>query len=105
LNCQTKDEEENSPLHLSVLNGSLRITELLISKGADPHAKNKNGDTPLHLSAKLNRILHLAYFLHIPSVKQNMNEINGDGQNVYLACFFFEVHFCLDFTIGSNECT
>ena len=52
LNGQTQDH--NTPLHIVCMNGSksLDIVNFLIKKNANVHATNKNGETPLHISAR-----------------------------------------------------
>ncbi|XP_055848446.1 serine/threonine-protein phosphatase 6 regulatory ankyrin repeat subunit A-like [Episyrphus balteatus] len=40
----------NTPLHLAIENGNLKITEMLLDKGADIDADNKNGYSPLILA-------------------------------------------------------
>ncbi|MEH1771269.1 MAG: ankyrin repeat domain-containing protein, partial [Nostoc sp.] len=42
-----------TPLHLAVSQGNKQVVELLIAKGADVNAKNKDGNTPLHLAYDL----------------------------------------------------
>lgn len=51
LEAQTQDS--NTPLHIACMNGdkSLDIVNFLIEKNANVHAKNKNGKTPMHISA------------------------------------------------------
>lgn len=46
-------QENNTPLHIACLNGdtALDIVNLLIKKNANIHAANKNGETPMHISA------------------------------------------------------
>ena len=39
---------EGAPLHYAVVGGHKEVAELLISKGADVNAKDKDGWTPLH---------------------------------------------------------
>jgi len=43
-----KDEAGNTPLHHAAMIGSVEMTELLISKGADINAQNTQLNTPLH---------------------------------------------------------
>jgi len=45
--------ENNTPLHIACLNGdtALDIVNFLIKKNANIHAANKNGETPIHISA------------------------------------------------------
>lgn len=40
-----------TPLHLAANRNYTAITKLLLEHGADPHAKNSDGDTPAHLAA------------------------------------------------------
>eukprot|EP00117_Sycon_ciliatum_P028072 scpid18171/ scgid2366/ Transient receptor potential cation channel subfamily A member 1 homolog len=48
---QLADQFGNTALHLSASLGSLHLTELLISHGAVPDARNDEEKTPLHLAA------------------------------------------------------
>ena len=43
----------NTPLHIACMNGdrAIDIVELLIKKNARVNATNKNGETPIHISA------------------------------------------------------
>ena len=46
--------ENNTPLHIACTNGdkSLNVVNFLIKKNANVHAANKNGETPIHISAR-----------------------------------------------------
>ena len=44
--------KEGTPLHYAAWEGHKEIAELLIAKGADVNAKDKNSATPLHLAAE-----------------------------------------------------
>ena len=45
------DNAENSPLHLSVRGRHKEVARTLVSSGgADPHATNANGKSPLNLA-------------------------------------------------------
>ena len=46
----TKDGAGNTPLHQAAITGSVSISELLLSKGADINAINTQLNTPLHLA-------------------------------------------------------
>ena len=43
---------KNAPLHYAVLNCHLRIIQYLVKHGADVHAGDKAGNTPMHLACK-----------------------------------------------------
>ena len=47
-----KNTDENTPLHLAILNRHKEIAELLIENGSDVNAKNKHGMTPLHYARR-----------------------------------------------------
>ncbi len=51
-NLESGDEEAHTPLCVAVANGHLRIFARLLRRGANPHAKDKNGMIPLHIAAK-----------------------------------------------------
>jgi|GEM_PF-6389692 len=51
INSQTK-EELYTPLHLAVLNGDYKTTELLLAHNADVNLKDKNGNTALHYATQ-----------------------------------------------------
>ncbi|XP_014237512.1 ankyrin-1-like [Trichogramma pretiosum] len=44
-----RDSFGNTPLHLAMLHGNKRATEILLARGAEPNLANKKGWTPLHL--------------------------------------------------------
>lgn len=50
---EAQSRENNTPLHIACLNGdaALDIVNFLIKKNANIHAANKNGETPIHISA------------------------------------------------------
>lgn len=43
--------DNDTPLHDAVVNGHLRLIKLLVEKGADIHAKNAKGKSPLELAS------------------------------------------------------
>ena len=51
-NLESGDKEAHTPLCISVANGHLQIFARLLRRGANPHAKDKNGMIPLHIAAK-----------------------------------------------------
>ncbi|MDG7052918.1 MAG: ankyrin repeat domain-containing protein, partial [Wolbachia endosymbiont of Alcedoecus sp.] len=49
-NLETKDNNDNTPLHNACSNGHLKVVEYLIERGASLKAKNKDGKIPLELA-------------------------------------------------------
>ena len=48
-----RDEAKlETALHLAAANGYCEMALLLLSKHANPNARNRNGETPLHLACK-----------------------------------------------------
>ncbi len=47
------DYDGNTPLHCAAMVNSPNMLSFLLNNGADPTIKNNSGDTPLHLSIKL----------------------------------------------------
>ena len=50
MTTNTQDNEGRAPLHLAAMNGDTETVRLLISAGADVHAKDSKGSTALHLA-------------------------------------------------------
>ena len=50
VNC--RDSDDYTPLHRAAYNGHVRAVELLLEKGADPHARTSDGWQPLHSAVK-----------------------------------------------------
>ncbi|KAA0198523.1 Transient receptor potential cation channel subfamily A member 1, partial [Fasciolopsis buskii] len=48
---QTKDDSENSPLHVAVRTGSLKTTDLLLNSDTSIWSVNSSEHTPLHVAA------------------------------------------------------
>ena len=48
-----QDPDANYALHLAARHSAFGIAKLLLQRGANPDAVNSNGDTPLHLAARL----------------------------------------------------
>ena len=76
-----KDPETgNTPLHTTIITKGtpLKIAELLLGlgHGADINAQNKNGNTPLHLAAKLNLVNGAFSLLNLGADPQILNNNN-----------------------------
>jgi cytohesin len=56
VNAKNDDDDGNFPIHISVMEKNARVTEFLISKGADVKAKNNFNETPLHLAAGIDDV-------------------------------------------------
>ncbi len=59
-----------TPLHFAVLGGSLECMDLLIVHGAEPNARNKAGQTPLHLA----KTVEIAEFLISHSCRDDVED-------------------------------
>jgi ankyrin repeat protein len=51
IEVNSKDKNEDTPLHIAALVGSRTCVKLLLSKGADPQSRNAESLTPLHKAA------------------------------------------------------
>ena len=49
-NVNIKDENGNTPLHVAVQQGNVKVVEVLLNKGANVNVKNSVGETPLDLA-------------------------------------------------------
>ena len=48
-------EDRWTALHLGVLFGHVQVVEVLLKRGADPHARTKKGETPFQLASSSSR--------------------------------------------------
>lgn len=58
VNPRTGTDRVDTPLHYAIKLDSIEIVELLLRKNADSSAKNRLGETPLHLAAKMRNYLY-----------------------------------------------
>jgi ankyrin repeat protein len=94
-----KDESEKSILHLILEvdnnklseNEKLDICTYLVSKGANFHAVDKNGNTPIHIAAQRQYSSILDLFIES---KCNINVVNFNGQNALHLAVQPIVKFC-----------
>ena len=49
---EPKNKNQNTPLHLAVLNGHTEMCSVILKKGANPNQQNCEGHTPLHLATQ-----------------------------------------------------
>lgn len=50
-NVNARGLDDDTPLHDAASNGHIALSRLLVERGADIHAKNKKGKTPLEVAA------------------------------------------------------
>ncbi|MBV2146268.1 MAG: ankyrin repeat domain-containing protein, partial [Wolbachia endosymbiont of Pissodes strobi] len=70
-NLETKDNNDNTPLHNACNNDHLKVVEYLIEKGASLKAKNKDGKTPLDLAIQKG---HTDIVQMIKQIQSDLNE-------------------------------
>jgi ankyrin repeat protein len=74
-----------TPLHLAVLNGNADITQILISFGAQPSVKDRNGNTALHLAVLYGNLHCLKVILNTNNTESlPLDDFNDEGK--YLFC-------------------
>ena len=81
-----RDVDGNRPLHIACKRGHAKTVELMVFKGADTHAVNKHGQTPLHTAA--NREIDcpkLCEILLKHDAKIDAVDVDG-SQPLHLAC-------------------
>lgn len=50
------DHHYNTPLHTAIIKGEDKYVHYLLDKGADVNKYNRDGDTPIHIAIKLDRV-------------------------------------------------
>lgn len=63
VNAYTSDGEQQTPLHLAIIDHHLGVMATLLDHGADIHAKNGNGLLPMGLAARLGDAKAVDYLL------------------------------------------
>ncbi|XP_032456871.1 ankyrin-3 isoform X2 [Nasonia vitripennis] len=77
----------DTPLHHAIKFGSIEIVELLLRKGASIEARNSEGETPLHLSAKMRNNVFTDLLLTSLSNTTDMNYVDSSGLTyLHIAC-------------------
>ncbi|CAB0045075.1 unnamed protein product [Trichogramma brassicae] len=72
----------DSPLHLAMIYGGIRLVELLLRGGADPNLANAKGLTPLHIICNnyYDSIYMLKYFMEINDEIQQTVHVNAQDK-------------------------
>lgn len=92
-NINSQDDNGNTPLHIACANHTLHINyniEWLLQNNADINIQNKDGDIPLHVLWKQNKISS-SISLYLLSKKSNIHIKNKEGKKPY------------DYIIDKNE--
>ena len=75
------DREKRSPLHVAVAAAACESARLLMEAGADPNARGRTGETPLHLancSKHVRTILRHGADPHLTA--SSYNQFQGKGR-------------------------
>ncbi|CAF3006428.1 unnamed protein product [Rotaria sp. Silwood2] len=73
------DAEHNTLLHLAVASANVQIVELLLSKNAEPSAKRKDGQTPIHLCSKTDSVEILEKLIQVGG---DINDIDSEHETI-----------------------
>lgn len=72
-----------TPLHLAVLTGNAKITNMLLSFGAQPSVKDSNGNTALHLAVLHGNLDCVKAILNINNTKSlPLDDFNDEGKRM-----------------------
>ena len=85
INLERGDKEAHTPLCIAVANGHLKIFSRLLNRGADPHAKDKNGMIPLHIASKRGNFEAVISLLKTKGGNINERDNNGNTPLHYAA--------------------
>lgn len=55
-----KNNRNQSPLHLAVIQGHVGMVQLLVSQGSDVNAEDEDGDTAMHIALERQQLMALA---------------------------------------------
>lgn len=77
--------DNDTPLHDAVVNGHLRLIKLLVEKGADIHAKNAKGKSPLELASSTVQPYLLNTSLPLPGKLIHHTHINNNSLKLLVA--------------------
>ena len=73
-NVNLLNNHDSSPLHMATKAGFIELVKTLITKGSDVNAKNKKGETAIHIALDYNK----------PEYKKIIKTILKEGKNVDL---------------------
>lgn len=71
-------EIKNTDLHDCVLTGNTKLVSSLIEQGADVNARDRNGDTPLHLASRSAEKMEIVSLLIEGGANINVQDEDGD---------------------------
>ena len=74
------DREKHSPLHVAVAAAACESARLLMEAGADPNARGRAGETPLHLANCSKHVRTLLRHGADPHLTASYNPFQGKGR-------------------------
>ncbi|KAH3739692.1 hypothetical protein DPMN_046349 [Dreissena polymorpha] len=84
-----------TPLHLAVITDQPRVVRSLVSAGSDKDARDKNGDTPLHICCRK------GYVDCIIALLDN-NNLYGTTERIDLSLLNYDGHSCLHLAASNH---